>query len=250
MGSGFAVERKEEDNTAVVQSVFFRSMATIELDQRSEIHHRSDHSRRIEATVYPTVAINATLDKWRDPLDRRHPRGCIPSRCVERLGPGGLAGSQIQAGTIQDEREAQVAEKGDPLATTSHRGFEVDCGFRPVEHPVEPISQDQPVRCPLSEPSILNVCIIADFLIEEMSSIAFDKYDGRIWKERISSTGAPAKADLLVVKKGGTNLEKVGVGRRHKSAPRTRPASLSATEEIILKLPEECKVDGDRTAGS
>ncbi|XP_020693714.1 uncharacterized protein LOC110107710 isoform X3 [Dendrobium catenatum] len=78
--------------------------------------------------------------------------------------------------TIQDEREAQVAEKGDPLATTSRRGFEVDSGFRPVEHPVEPINQDQPVRCPLSEPSILNVRIIADFLIEEMSSIAFDKY--------------------------------------------------------------------------
>ncbi|KAI0529036.1 hypothetical protein KFK09_001581 [Dendrobium nobile] len=145
------------------------------------------------------------------------------------LFSGSRSGHQTTQSTT-DEREAQIAEKGDPLATTSHRGFEVDNGFRPVEHPVEPISQDQPVRCPLSEPSILN--------------------DGRIWKERISSTGAPAKADLLVVKKAGTKLEKVSVGRRHKSAPRTRPASLSATEEIILKLPEECRVDGDRTAGS
>ncbi|KAL0927519.1 hypothetical protein M5K25_001694 [Dendrobium thyrsiflorum] len=146
------------------------------------------------------------------------------------LFSGSRSGHQTTQSTT-DEREAQVAEKGDPLglATTSHRGFEVDSGFRPVEHPVEPISQDQPVRCPLSEPSILN--------------------DGRIWKEKISSTGAPVKADL-VVKKGGTNIEKVSLGRRHKSAPRTRPASLSATEEIILKLPEECKVDGDRTAGS
>ncbi|XP_020693713.1 uncharacterized protein LOC110107710 isoform X2 [Dendrobium catenatum] len=145
------------------------------------------------------------------------------------LFSGSRSGHQTTQSTT-DEREAQVAEKGDPLATTSRRGFEVDSGFRPVEHPVEPINQDQPVRCPLSEPSILN--------------------DGRIWKERISSTGAPAKADLLVVKKGGTKLEKVSVGRRHKSAPRTRPASLSATEEIILKLPEKCTVDGDRTATS
>ncbi|KAK8934773.1 hypothetical protein KSP39_PZI014756 [Platanthera zijinensis] len=35
--------------------------------------------------------------------------------------------------------------------------IEIDIEFSPVEHPIEPISQDQPVRCPLPEPSVLNV---------------------------------------------------------------------------------------------
>lgn len=44
-------------------------------------------------------------------------------------------------------------------ATTiaSSHGIQVSVEFKPIEHPVEPLDNDQPVKCPLPEPSILNV---------------------------------------------------------------------------------------------
>lgn len=36
-------------------------------------------------------------------------------------------------------------------------GIEIATEFKPVDRPSEPLDQDQPVQCPLPEPSILNV---------------------------------------------------------------------------------------------
>lgn len=45
-------------------------------------------------------------------------------------------------------------------------GIEVAVEFKPVAHPVEPLTRDQPVKCPLPEPSILNVRLLStDFML-------------------------------------------------------------------------------------
>lgn len=43
------------------------------------------------------------------------------------------------------------------VPTDTPHGIEVGVEFKPVEHPVEPLNLDQPVKCPLPEPSILHV---------------------------------------------------------------------------------------------
>lgn len=43
--------------------------------------------------------------------------------------------------------------------STGHHGIEVAVEFKPVEHPTEPFDVDQPVQCPMPEPSILNVSV-------------------------------------------------------------------------------------------
>lgn len=110
--------------------------------------------------------------------------------------------------------------------------IEIDIEFSPVEHPIEPISQDQPVRCPLPESSVLN--------------------DGRTWKERRSSTSSQVRTDFPVMKKVGAQIGKEAVGRRHQSAPRSRPILPSAgtPEHQIMKLLQECKTAGGRTAAT
>lgn len=49
--------------------------------------------------------------------------------------------------------------ESDPAAVPaeSPHGIEVGAEFKPVERPVEPVNLDQPVKCPLPEPSILHV---------------------------------------------------------------------------------------------
>lgn len=46
------------------------------------------------------------------------------------------------------------------VATAAPHGIEVAVEFKPVEHPIEPLDNDQPIQCPLPEPSILNVSLI------------------------------------------------------------------------------------------
>ncbi|KAG0492043.1 hypothetical protein HPP92_005124 [Vanilla planifolia] len=147
-----------------------------------------------------------------------------------RLSGGRSIHQTTQTTTDAIEVPPEHAEAADPMAIAAHCGMEVDMTFRPIEHPIEPINHDQPVRCPLPEPSILN--------------------DGRIWKERMSSSSARMRADLPVMK-DGVPIEREGNGRRHKSAPRSRPIlpSLSAPENQILKLLEECNVAEDGTTG-
>ncbi|KAF2305445.1 hypothetical protein GH714_005354 [Hevea brasiliensis] len=45
---------------------------------------------------------------------------------------------------------------GQPLHCSAPHGIEVAVEFKPVEHPTEPFDSDQPIQCPLPEPSILN----------------------------------------------------------------------------------------------
>ncbi|KAL9406138.1 hypothetical protein Peur_003110 [Populus x canadensis] len=131
---------------------------------------------------------------------------------------------------LQDEREvlppnADVTGAAAVAAAAPH-GIEVAVEFKPVEHPIEPLDNDQPIQCPLPEPSILN--------------------DGRLWKERVSAT-VHRRGDLPVMKEGGA-LESENV----ESRPRQRPnqsnrlilPSISAPEHNLLKLLEECNASG------
>ncbi|MFS7928032.1 hypothetical protein Hanom_Chr04g00316161 [Helianthus anomalus] len=123
-----------------------------------------------------------------------------------------------------DEREAVPVDivTTEPTSVTgvmssSHHGIEVAVEFKPVEHPTEPLDIDQPIPCPLPEPSILN--------------------DGRIWKERVSA-GVQRRADLPIMREEAPAPETP----RTKSRPRTNRMilpSISAPEHNILKLLEE-----------
>ncbi|GJW94063.1 hypothetical protein Tco_0173735 [Tanacetum coccineum] len=104
------------------------------------------------------------------------------------------------------------------VMSTSHHGIEVAVEFKPVEHPTEPLDIDQPIQCPLPEPSILN--------------------DGRIWKERVSA-GVHTRADIIQEETGAPPQPETP---KMKSRPRTNHMilpSISAPEHNILKLLEE-----------
>ena len=59
---------------------------------------------------------------------------------------------------VQEEREVMPPNPdAAAAATATAHGIEVAVEFKPVEHPIEPLDNDQPIQCPLSEPSILNV---------------------------------------------------------------------------------------------
>ncbi|KAI3707338.1 hypothetical protein L6452_25772 [Arctium lappa] len=134
--------------------------------------------------------------------------------------------------TTIDEREVlppdtEVTESSTVVgpATTTHHGIEVAVEFKPVEHPTEPLDNDQPINCPLPEPSILN--------------------DGRIWKERVSA-GVQRRADLSAVDEGaGPPPEPEPPGTKsQRRTNRTILPSISAPEHNILKLLEECNASG------
>ncbi|KAK1417767.1 hypothetical protein QVD17_26901 [Tagetes erecta] len=105
------------------------------------------------------------------------------------------------------------------VMSTSHHGIEVAVEFKPVEHPTEPLDTDQPIQCPLPEPSILN--------------------DGRIWKERVSAGVQRRDLPVMQEEAGGPPGPETP---RTKSRPRTNRMilpSISAPEHNILKLLEE-----------
>ncbi|PAN07734.1 hypothetical protein PAHAL_1G358600 [Panicum hallii] len=105
----------------------------------------------------------------------------------------------------------------------SPHGIEVGFEFKPVERPVEPVNLDQPLKCPLPEPSIL--------------------HDGRIWKEKMSSVSARVRTDLPVVQEG-SQLESDSSSTRSRSAVPRRAIlpSVSAPEHNIRALLDECDV--------
>ncbi|AQK73790.1 hypothetical protein ZEAMMB73_Zm00001d017708 [Zea mays] len=68
--------------------------------------------------------------------------------------------SRFSAGAHR--RSKSVAEAVETLAPNISTGESdpaaaVGVEFKPVERPVEPINLDEPVKCPLPEPSILHV---------------------------------------------------------------------------------------------
>jgi hypothetical protein len=66
----------------------------------------------------------------------------ILQEAVETLAPNMSTGESDPAAAVPAE---------------SPHGIEVGVEFKPVERPVEPINLDEPVKCPLPEPSILHV---------------------------------------------------------------------------------------------
>jgi hypothetical protein len=130
-----------------------------------------------------------------------------------------------------DQREVLPANTEetavDAHATSVIHGIEVAVEFKPVERPAEPLDFDQPIQCPLPEPSILN--------------------DGRIWKERVSA-GRRSSSDVIGPQEGVTapapaEPEPVVRKPRPRSNRMILP-SVSAPEHNILKLLEECNASG------
>uniref|UniRef100_A0A7N0U4K0 Cystic fibrosis transmembrane conductance regulator n=1 Tax=Kalanchoe fedtschenkoi TaxID=63787 RepID=A0A7N0U4K0_KALFE len=125
-----------------------------------------------------------------------------------------------------DERQvlpSNLEVAGVPTAAT--HGIEIAAEFKPVEHPVEPLDNDQPVECPLPEPSILN--------------------DGRIWKERLSAS-MRRKPDLPVMTEGVPLESEAGEVRvRQPQSKRSILPSASAPEHSILQLLQECNSSGN-----
>ncbi|KAJ4894943.1 Uncharacterized protein Rs2_21737 [Raphanus sativus] len=113
-----------------------------------------------------------------------------------------------------DDKEV-LAPNPDVTTTTATHGIEVATEFKPVEHPVEPLDNDQPIQCPLPEPSILN--------------------DGRIWKERVSAS-MRIKGDLQIAESDGSAPKPP----RPSQPNRSILPSLSAPEHNLLNLLEEC----------
>ncbi|KAI3453855.1 hypothetical protein Pfo_010518 [Paulownia fortunei] len=107
-------------------------------------------------------------------------------------------------------------------AAAATHGIEIAVEFKPVEHPTEPLDNDQPIQCPLPEPSILN--------------------DGRIWKERVSS-GVQTRADMPVMQEQ-TPIEPETPRTKSRPPNRVILPSISAPEHNILKLLEECNASG------
>ncbi|KAG0472844.1 hypothetical protein HPP92_014701 [Vanilla planifolia] len=118
-----------------------------------------------------------------------------------------------------------------PSSAASASGYEVAVGFKPVEHPIEPLNHDQPVRCPLPEPSILN--------------------DGTIWKERMSSGGERARTELPVVKEESQLAFGAVAAKPARFAPRRAILpSISAPEGDIIDLLEEYKASKEQNTES
>jgi len=116
---------------------------------------------------------------------------------------------------------SDVTDASTPTVTTATHGIEVATEFKPVEHPVEPLDNDQPIQCPLPEPSILN--------------------DGRIWKERVSAS-MRKKGDSQIAKDEAAAESDGSVAKPPRPSPVNRSIlpSLSAPEHNLLNLLEEC----------
>ncbi|CAH8300111.1 unnamed protein product [Eruca vesicaria subsp. sativa] len=152
--------------------------------------------------------------------------------------------SRFSVGRSGHRRTQSAIDLREPLPpnTTnldgSIHGIEVGTEFKPVEHPIEPMDNDQPVQCPLPEPSILN--------------------DGRIWKERVSAS-MRRRGELAITQDGVDVVESVGTScvPTEPDGFMTKPSvtsqcnpkrrflpSLSAPERHMLNLLEECKASG------
>ncbi|CAA7020379.1 unnamed protein product [Microthlaspi erraticum] len=144
------------------------------------------------------------------------------------VGRSGLRRTQSSI----DERGALPPSTSDLVAsintqTSSTHGIEEVTEFKPVDHPMEPLEDDQPIQCPLPEPSILN--------------------EGRIWKERVSSS-MRRRGDLAIVQ-DGMGEESDGSVTKPSGTSQCNPKrlfspSLSAPEHHLLNILEECKASG------
>ncbi|KAG2326686.1 hypothetical protein Bca4012_035624 [Brassica carinata] len=125
-----------------------------------------------------------------------------------------------------DESNTDLVASLNNLAGSAH-GIEVSTEFKPLEHPIEPLDNDQPIQCPLPEPSILN--------------------DGRIWKERVSTS--MRRRGELAISQEGIDVESDGSVTKPSPSSQCNPnrrfsPSLSAPEHHMLNLLDDCKASG------
>ncbi|GAB2284436.1 hypothetical protein Dimus_018889 [Dionaea muscipula] len=135
---------------------------------------------------------------------------------------------------LQDNRPALPPSTGVrddniiAVASAVTHGIEVAIEFKPVEHPTEPLDNDQPVQCPLPEPSILN--------------------DGRIWKERVSAVGVRRRSsDMPLIREATTAAEAEATSVTKRLPQRSNHPILpsqSAPEPDILNLLEDYDTTG------
>lgn len=202
--------------------------------------HPSGHWRQRISLPHPYLTLS--LGPWRKPQTlakqslNRDLEGAEPLLLVEEVEMVGIF-SRFSVGHRRTQSAIDVRETSPPNVEGGSstppaiaHGIEIAVKFKPVEHPIEPLNRDQPVKCPLPEPSILN--------------------DGRIWKERMSSANPRVRADLPVVKEG-SQLESEAGGAKPRRAPLKRNIlpSFSAPEHNLIDLLEECNAAGDQTAG-
>ncbi|KAJ8509798.1 hypothetical protein OPV22_000232 [Ensete ventricosum] len=122
-----------------------------------------------------------------------------------------------------DVRQVLLAPNMDAGGSSTGTDHEADVNdeFKPIEHPTEPLDHDQPVRCPLPDPSILD--------------------DGGTWKGRISSASA-GSAGLPVVKQD-TDVEPEAGGTTARSVSTGVPE-----HRFVTVLEEDCNADETQIA--
>ncbi|KAF8412619.1 hypothetical protein HHK36_000588 [Tetracentron sinense] len=122
-----------------------------------------------------------------------------------------------------DEREVLPSSAEVTVAAAASHGIEVVLEFKPVEHPTEPLDNDQPVNCPVPEPSILN--------------------DGRLWRERMPAN--VRRGELAVMKEGDSiKSEASGTNPQPSQFNRSILPSVSAPEHNIINMLEEYNASG------
>lgn len=144
-----------------------------------------------------------------------------------KFSTGKIRHRRTQSALDESEVLPQNAEVPDANLVTScpAHGIEVAVEFMPIEHPTEPLDNDEPIECPRPEPSILN--------------------DGSIWKERVSAANVQRRSDLPLVKEGVAGNSGAGAGTRpHPPSNRMILPSLSAPEHNIVNLLEEYNASG------
>ncbi|KAF8033547.1 hypothetical protein BT93_D2214 [Corymbia citriodora subsp. variegata] len=172
-------------------------------------------------------------------------------RSGHRRAQSALEGREVGPPSAEDASAATAA------AAASH-GIEVAVEFKPVEHPIEPLDNDQPIMtidiellswhsCCLRTGKQQQLHISAHFHYGNncMHGHVCNLWDGRIWKERVSAT-VRRRADLPIMKESGSIEPESTAGTRQRPATINRMIlpSISAPEHNLLKLLEECNAPG------
>ncbi|XP_022881090.1 uncharacterized protein LOC111398421 [Olea europaea var. sylvestris] len=180
--------------------------------------------RDFTLTDVPTIGINLAHAIFKSSINVRVTKPMFGSYLIKIPVEAGstILNRACRELSNWDEREVLPSSSEATSAVTeaaaATHGIEVAMGFKPVEHPTKPLDNDQPIQCPLPEPSILN--------------------DGRMGKERVSS-GVQRRTDMQVISKPTTPVESITPGTKPRPTNRVTLPSVSAPEHSILKLLEE-----------
>jgi hypothetical protein len=117
------------------------------------------HYKSVHEKFYSYYVVRFFID-WLKPSVRSNPSEFVQLDLAvikSRLIRGNFA--IILQEVVETLAPNMSTGESDPAAVPaeSPHGIEVGVEFKPVEHPVEPLNLDEPVKCPLPEPSILHV---------------------------------------------------------------------------------------------